>query len=128
MRKNPGGPGFLSIIELLQRENSLADALSQVLLQFGQFNLYELLAHHLVQLCKTPLQYLQITQVLFPALCAYKIAKDQVMSSGLLQFWINFSIQRADHASMRNTTNLRAVSLSFLCDLWTAFPSVIEEN
>ena len=54
------------------------------------------------------------------------LSKNEILSSGILEEWIDTAIEFASD-SYSNTTDQRIVSLSFMTECWILFPNKIEE-
>ena len=64
---------------------------------------------------------------LFASMAETALARDAFMTSGVLDYWLEYAIRQADNDG-RNTVDERVSALAFLGEVWTHKPAKIEQR
>ena len=85
--------------------------------QFGKYNMLELFDLHMRNLTPDNAQYTDLVTDIHCAVSETFIAKEALINSGVLDFWIDTAVQQAD-ADSQNTVPEKSSALSFLSEVW----------
>jgi hypothetical protein len=96
-----------------------------LLVYISEFNLNELFTAHISHLLSIPDYFNMITHLL-PHLTESATTKQEIISSGIINHWIELAIREADGTSL--VAPNRMIALVFLSDLWLHFYEMMEDN
>jgi hypothetical protein len=85
--------------------------------QFGKYNMLELFNLHLKNLSPDQAQYMDLITDIYSTVAETFIAKEALVSSGVIDFWIDTAIQQAD-GDFQSTVAEKTSALSFLAEVW----------
>lgn len=101
--------------------------IASVIVQFSISHFLELFTIHLRNLLPESIQYINTMNELLPSLCTIRAAKQELLATGILDFWTEFGLREAE-SDGKNNPDVRLAALSFLTDLWIKFPSRMEQQ
>lgn len=104
-------------------ESQIQSQIINVLVQFGRNNFTELFTIQLRNSLPIPSDYLTTMDNFLQSLCEIRAAKSELLSAGILDYWVNLALQEAE---LEGPTKLP--SSNFLCNIWMLFPSLYENN
>lgn len=120
--------GLESVLTACKRFGSLVNAqITSVLVQFARNNYFELFSIQLRKYIPESLNYFTTMNELLPCLCEIRASKLELVSTGILNFWIEMCLREGD-SDNRRPVDIRVAAINFVCDIWLAFPIVIENN
>ena len=119
--------GLSTAILCLSRHPKLRENVVNFILEFGRFNISELLTVELKKFCPDNLSYLKFLLQIFNPVVDSQISSEELLNSGALDYWIEQAEKGADNDG-RNTPELRLVSVELLCLIWKAYPIHIEDT
>lgn len=98
-----------------------------VLVQFCQGNYWETLTVQFRSYLESSLSYLNAINEDIPALIELKAAKEELIATGVVDFWVDFSLKETEGEGKKPVDG-RLAAISLLCTLWAQFPAKIEEK
>lgn len=127
--EQPGG-GLLGILHCINTNYGITvEGPIAVLCQFGKFNYSELFTHHLMVSCQNTKEYMRVVTGFIQPLAEYRQSRDEVISAGIIHYWIDMSCKKADMDAIgSNTPDERAAALGLLLEIWSNFSNVVEEK
>lgn len=121
-----GDKGCLELIVTLcgKYKDDLVSVAVEMMLHIGQFNLIQLFSYHLKNLLQTPAAYFAFIHDLLPSLKETEWIRDEVLSSRILNYWLESALREAD----AYTSQARSTVMLFLASLWAEFFCTLEES
>lgn len=122
--------GLQGILHSIEKNHTIAiEGAISVMCQFGKYNYSELFTHYL-KLCFSNIRdYFRIVSTFIQPLSEYKTSKDEIISAGILFYWIDLACKKADMDIVgTNKPEDRAAALGLLMEIWIYFPNVVEEK
>jgi hypothetical protein len=109
--------GLSAIIYATTKHSDIIENVVSVMTQFGKYNMLELFNLHLKNLTPDQSQYMDLVTDIYSTVADTFIAKEALVSSGVLDFWIDTAIQQAD-GDNQSTVPEKTSALSFLAEVW----------
>lgn len=97
------------------------------MVQFSKDNLVSVLQHTMRKVLPSPLEYMVAMNDFLQPLSESKQARDEIISGGLVEYWVELCIRQAENDG-KHSPDERIASVTMLCDVWTLFPKVIEDR
>jgi hypothetical protein len=119
--------GLSAIIYATTKHADIVENVVSVMIQFGKYNMLELFNLHLKNLTPDQAQYMDLITDIYCAVSETFIAKEALVSSGVLDFWLDTAIQQAD-ADGQSTVPEKSSALSFLAEVWISKNERIESR
>ncbi|EGR31584.1 hypothetical protein IMG5_106360 [Ichthyophthirius multifiliis] len=111
----------------LKRHPDLKELILSVLLQFAKFNFVELFTIFMKRVQVDSKDLISVYFQILKPLTQSDLAKEEMLSTGILDEWIDQAIQYAEE-DYKNIGDTRIISLQFIGEVWILFPFKIEEN
>jgi len=111
----------------LKRHPQLAENIISVLVQYARYDMVELFTIHLRNVCPEPTEQIQMMIALFKPLTESNFTKDEIVSSGVIDAWIETVVKHIDQDANIDIET-RQAALNLMCDVWLAHPEKIEEQ
>ncbi|CAG9312103.1 unnamed protein product [Blepharisma stoltei] len=96
-----------------------------VFVQFARNHFLELFSLQLRSQIPESIHYLTTMNEFLPSLCEIRAAKQEIVTAGIVDFWMEFGLREAD-ADNRRPPDVRLAALNFVCDIWIYLPTTIE--
>ncbi len=64
---------------------------------------------------------------MFPYIVEAKATKEEIITGGVIDTIIELALKMAEN-DLRNTLDMRVLSITFICEIWMAYPLYLEEN
>lgn len=109
--------GLSAIIYATTKHADIIENIVSVMTQFGKYNMLELFNLHLKNLTPDQAQYMDLITDIYSTVADTFIAKEALVNSGVLDFWIDTAIQQAD-GDGQSTIPEKTSALSFLAEVW----------
>lgn len=109
--------GLSAIIYATTKHCDIIENVVSVMTQFGKYNMLELFNLHLKNLTPDQAQYMDFITDIYSTVADTFIAKEALVSSGVLDFWIDTAIRQAD-SDNQGTVSEKTSALSFLAEVW----------
>ena len=118
--------GCLDLVISLYRKQmeDILPVAVEMMLHISQFNLIQLFSYHLKNLLQDPVSYFSFVHSILPVLKETEWIRDEVLSSRILNYWLESALREAD----AYTSQAKTTVLLFLVNLWTEFFSTLEET
>jgi hypothetical protein len=101
--------------------------IAQMLALFAKNNFFELFSLHLRNLFDDTLQFLQATFDLLPSLAEVRMAKQEILDCGLVEYWVKLGLRESE-PDIGNSESIRAAACGLLTEVWIRFPVRVEET
>ena len=112
--------GIRAILYILKRHSDLIENVVNTFIQFAKGSLVDILKELLRSLYPSPVEYVAIVNDFTHVLAENKDYKDELLTSGLIDFWLEMSVRQADNDG-NYTPEERTAAVAFLADLWILF-------
>ncbi|OMJ93856.1 hypothetical protein SteCoe_3045 [Stentor coeruleus] len=96
-----------------------------VLAQFARNNFIELFTIQMPASLSESINYITTVDELLPNFCEIRSAKQEIISGGIVEFWVDLGLKEADDFKEPGT---RLAAMNFMINVWMLFPSVIENH
>lgn len=96
-----------------------------VLAQFARNNFVELFTIQMPASLPESINYLTTVDELLPSFCEIRSAKQEIISGGIVEFWVDLGLKEADDFKEPGT---KLAAMNFMTNVWMLFPSVIENH
>jgi hypothetical protein len=103
--------GLEGVLYCANKYSDVNENVVAVLHQFGRFNFIELFSHYMKIFISDPVQYMRSVQGFIRPLSEYKLAKEEIINSGVMEYWIDMACKNAD-ADGRHDPLERCAALS----------------
>jgi len=120
--------GLYATLACLKRHPDVGSNVAAVLTQFGRFNMLELFTVEMKKILVDPLDYATNVLMMLRPLIEAKFTKEELLSSSIIDYWIDFSVKHADSFSRNMSPELRSACLSLLTNIWESYPTKIENS
>ena len=125
--------GLMSALFALRSNYHLGASLTSVLCTFGSFNYMELFTHYMKkEVGGDPEAYMECALALCSPISEFKLYREELILSGVLNFWIDFASKFAESAqdtyAETNPFRLRATAISLLVGVWQYFPHAVQDS
>jgi hypothetical protein len=119
--------GVSALLYILKKHEDLITPVVFTLVSFAKGNLPNILKEVIKPLYPSPREYIAIINDFTHVLAEDEKAKDELLRSGLVDYWLEENIVQADNESTTSSEE-RTTSLAFICDLWVLFPEKLDER
>jgi hypothetical protein len=109
--------GLSAIIYATNKHSDIIENVVSVMTQFGKYNMLELFNLHLRNLTPDSAQYMDLVTDIYSTVAETFIAKEALVGSGVIDFWIDTAIKQAD-GDNQSTVSEKTSALSFLAEVW----------
>ena len=117
--------GLSAVIYAINKHSDIIENVVSVMTQFGKYNMLELFNLHLRNLMSDQAQYMDLITDIYSTVADTFIAKEALISSGVLDFWIDTAIRQAD-TDNQSTVPEKTSALSFLAEVWISKSEKVE--
>lgn len=97
------------------------------MIQFAKGSLIDILKELMRSLYPSPLEYVAIVNDFTHVLVENKEYRDEMLASGLIDYWLEMSVRQADNDGTHSPEE-RTVAITFLADLWLFFPDKLYQR
>lgn len=112
---------------MLKRHADLVEPVVNSLIQFAKGSLIDILKDLMMSLYPSPLEYVAIVNDFTHVLAENKEYRDELLSAGLIDFWLEMNVRQADNDGSHSPEE-RTVAISFIADLWVLFPDKLYQR
>lgn len=119
--------GLSAVIYAINRHHDIIENVVSVMTQFGKYNMLELFNLHLRNLMSDQAQYMDIVTDIYSTVADTFIAKEALISSGVLDFWIDTALLQADTDNQTSVPEKQS-ALSFLAEVWISKSEKVESR
>lgn len=109
--------GLSAIVYAINKHSDIIENVVSVMTQFGKYNMLELFNLHLKNMTPDQAQYMDLVTDIYSTVADTFIAKEALVSSGVLDMWIDTAIQQADGDNQSSVAE-KTSALSFLAEVW----------
>jgi hypothetical protein len=112
--------GIKAILYTLKRHSDLIENVVNCFIQFAKGSLIDILKELMRSLYPSPLEYIAIVNDFTHVLSENKEYREEMLSSGLIDFWLEFCVRQADNDGTHSSEE-RTAAVTFLSDMWVMF-------
>ncbi|OMJ68547.1 hypothetical protein SteCoe_33967 [Stentor coeruleus] len=117
--------GFKACLSACRKFGSyVKGSVASVIIIFAKGYFSDLLRNVMQEIVPEIIQYIATVHEFFPLFCEIKSVKDELISSGTIEYFLSLSIQEAENIKLQ--ADERMTSIHFLCDIWILVPTVVE--
>ncbi|KRX04789.1 Armadillo-type fold [Pseudocohnilembus persalinus] len=122
--------GFQTTILCIQRHENIIENVVGIMIQIGRYNLTDLFTVQMRKILKEQDEFIRYAYLILPQLSESKISKDEMLTGGILDFWMEQAIKCSDKTfnSQENNIDQRILGLQLLVDIWKYYPIFVEET
>ena len=113
----PSG-GLESVVECHERHSDSTENLVTILTQYGKNNLVELFTHYLSTVIQDKARFMSFICEIYTVAADTIIVKNALVTSGVLEAWIELAIRQSDDDDPLVTASERGAALCFLTEVW----------
>lgn len=117
--------GVSALLYILKKHEDLIGPVVFTLVSFAKGNLPNILKEVIKPLYPSPREYIAIINDFTHVLAEEEKTKDELLGSGLVDYWLEENTNKADNESITSSEE-RTTSLAFICDLWVLFPEKLD--
>ena len=112
--------GVRALLYTLKRHSDLIEGVVNWVIRYSKGNMIEILKDLMRNIYPSPVEYTTIVNDFTHVLVDNKEHKEELLSSGLIDFWIETHLRQADNDG-NHSPEERTAAISFLSDLWMLF-------
>ena len=119
--------GLKVALESVEKHQDLLESITPIFIQFSRYNFTELFTHYLKRAIQTDKDYMNTMNEFLNPLSQSKQSREELLKSGVLDFWISFTVKFVD-ATANLPIDVRMAAVSFISEIWSLFPEQVEYN
>lgn len=117
--------GFKACLSACRKFGSyVKGSVASVIIIFAKGYFSDLLRNVMQEIVPEIIQYIATVHEFFPLFCEIKSVKDELISSGTIEYFLSLAIQEAENNKLQ--ADERMTSINFLCDIWILVPTIME--
>jgi hypothetical protein len=111
----------------VKRHPNILDSIVSFLIQISRYNITDLFTVQIRKLIESPKEYVQTIHQIFPYLVEAKATKEELITGGIIDNILEIC-QKMAESDLRNSIDMRLLSITFICDIWMLYPLYLEES